>query len=148
MFTAACSDTFIPFIMDRKIEKCMTLLILGLIVACILKNSSRRRISNRDNFDANMKSYYYVRIYFEQSFLFIIRKLRRKRSERKRANRLVKSSYGNRRDHHLKILSWNSGHSYLIHQMNEVKWLLQDKAPHILFISESNHHFVGLNLHV
>ena len=22
--------------------------------------------------------------------------------------------------------------------MNEVKWLLQDKAPHILFISESN----------
>ena len=46
--------------------------------------------------------------------------------------------YGNRRHCELKILSWNSGHTYLINQMNEIRFLIQEKSPHILFISESN----------
>ena len=50
----------------------------------------------------------------------------------------MKMKHGNRKNLYLKILSWNSGHTFLINQMNEIKWLLQDEAPHILFVSESN----------
>ena len=63
---------------------------------------------------------------------------RRKKSERKKLNKKWKSIYGNRRTEELSIISWNAGATYLMNQMNEVKWLLDEFNPHILFLPESN----------
>ena len=62
---------------------------------------------------------------------------RRKNSERRRLNRNQKTINGNR-SKEMKIVSWNSGHSHLKNQMQEVLWLVEEQKPHIMFISESN----------
>ena len=61
----------------------------------------------------------------------------RKRSRRKIRNREKRAENGNGRNS-FSILSWNSGSTHLQNQMNEIKALVQDKKPHVLFIQESN----------
>ena len=51
------------------------------------KNSRKRkyqRTFNFDKFDASVKFHFYVRLYFKQVFLFIIKSYRRNRSEKKK----------------------------------------------------------------
>ena len=83
---------------------------------------------------------YFIRLHFECFVLSVAKSTRRKYSERKLANRSQKMKYGNRKNRELQILSWNSGHTYLINQMNEVKMQVQEKSSHILFVSESKLH--------
>ena len=61
---------------------------------------------------------------------------RRKKSERKHLNKDLHLKHGNRKC--LKIDSWNSGHSQLNNQMNEVKMLVQKRRPHLFLIKEAN----------
>ena len=62
---------------------------------------------------------------------------RRKKCERKALNKKQKAINGNKTKE-MKILAWNGGHTQLKNQMNEVRFLLQEKNPHLLFVSESN----------
>ena len=59
-------------------------------------------------------------------------------SDRKKINKKKRGDNGNGRNNFLRVLYWNSGNSYLKNQMNEVKLLVHDKQPHILFVAESN----------
>ena len=111
---------------------------IGLILTCILSSRRKPQKFLFEHFDHKMKLNGYIRLCFEHSILFIIKILRRKRSERKSAIKNQKVINGNRKTLDLKILSWNSGHTFLVNQINEVRWLIQEKSPHILFISESN----------
>ena len=96
------------------------------------------RIVHESNPYENQMKNLYVKLYCEYCIFCVVKNSRRKYSERKAANKSQKMKHGNRRNLDLKILSWNSGHTFLVNQINEVKWLLQDETPHILFISESN----------
>ena len=96
------------------------------------------RISYSETYGDQRNHNYFIRLYYEHTILFIVKTLRRKWSERKKANRMQKRTHGNRKNRELKVMSWNSGHSYLVNQINDVKWLLQEKQPHVLFVSESN----------
>ena len=100
------------------------------------KRNPRLFISDSDRNQAPLINV--VRLYCDYRILLVVKNLRRKYSERKIANKSQKMKHGNRKNLYLKILSWNSGHTFLINQMNEIKWLIQDEAPHILFVSESN----------
>ena len=62
---------------------------------------------------------------------------RRKISERRRMNRRQRAMFGNQ-SQEMKIVSWNTGHSHLKNQMQEVRWLVEEQKPHIMFLSESN----------
>jgi len=75
----------------------------------------------KEDYHHQMKMNFYIRLCYEYRILCIVRKLRRKRSERKSANKNQKMKNGNRKPNELKVLSWNSGHTFLINQMNEVK---------------------------
>ena len=111
------------------------LILLILFVCNVIVGCKRRKFyfEVKDQKNINIT----VRLYFEHSILSFVKNLRRKWSERRNLNRMQKMQHGNRKQCELKILSWNSGHSYLTNQINEVKWLIQEKTPHILFVSES-----------
>ena len=98
----------------------LSILVVGLVVNCLLTKTERRdKILGVQN--GKSMTDYYVRLYFEHVILFIAKTLCRKWSERKAANRAQRMKHGNRKSNELKILSWNSGHTYLINQINEVK---------------------------
>ena len=61
-------------------------------------------------------------------------------------NFLARYTYGNRREHGIKILHWNKGPSHLENKKNDIEALIQKHRPHILGLSEANlfkHHLVS-----
>ena len=102
----------------------LSLLFIGLIFVNVVKTAQKRRILRCKLYDDSRFINYYVRLHFEHIFLAVAKNLRRKWSERKFANKLQKMKNGNKKSRELSILSWNSGNSYLINQINEVKWLI------------------------
>ena len=120
--------------MNKHILK---ILVFGLMIACLMRVKRSPHIFIFDH-DDQWERNIHIRVYCDYHILCVVKKIRRKSSERKKANKYQKSIYGNRKNKEMKILSWNSGHTYLINQINEIKWLIQDKSPHILFVYESN----------
>ena len=117
----------------------LSILLLELIFVCIMTRNRKRLHTLRfEECHKHDNLNYFIRLHFECFVLSVAKSTRRKYSERKLANRSQKMKYGNRKNRELRIVSWNSGHTYLINQMNEVKMLVQEKSPHILFVSESN----------
>ena len=54
------------------------------------------------------------------------------------SNFLARYTYGNRREHGIKIVHWNKGPSHLENKMDDVEALVEKYRPHILGLSESN----------
>ena len=112
----------------KKMEKLrrflMIILMCRLVFFSITWTNEQSRTFNFEDYSIKYHSDI-LRLYFEHNFLFIAKNLRRKWSERKAANRYQKSVNGNRKNRELKVLSWNSGHTFLINQMLEIKWLIR-----------------------
>ena len=55
-------------------------------------------------------------------------------------NFIARYTYGNKRQHGIKLLHWNKGSSFLVNKRDEIETLIDKYHPHILGLSEANLH--------
>ena len=78
-------------------KKYLTVLLLGFLFVVWAFSQRNLRLTRFGDYDDQVKLKDNIRLYFENFILLVSKTIRRKLSERKRANRTNKMKYGNRR---------------------------------------------------